>query len=44
MENEYLNQRMIIMDNIGGFIPKVYVGTLEEIWVCLKQMDIVHTL
>jgi len=31
-EIEYLNKRVIIMDNIGGFIPKVYVGiALEEI-------------
>ena len=34
------------MDNIGGFIPKLYVGTttLEEICAWLKQIDIVHTL
>ena len=33
------------MDNIGGFIPKVYGGTtLEEIWAWLKHIDIVHTL
>ena len=44
-EIEYLNKRVIIMDNIGAFIPKVYVGiALEEIWVWLKQIDILHTL